>query len=266
MRVSSKVELSRERMNVEDDGENNNMNCSSSSSSSSFPQQQQILYRDKTSRVVRQLLHPLELHDTFAFQSIKTVRLDFLSGEEVTSPIPRCQDLPTHAFSRLTGRSILVSVSHAWFFQTHPDPYGAKLDLLKNVFAPLLKARYPHTDIQVFFDFLSLPQEPRTDDDNEKWCDAVNRMASVYIYSDVILLLDTDLPEIDMTIHTAKISMSTYEFCDFIDTVQVLTTSSKNGPQNFDSILSVGNVKVVKSCTFYLSLSLSLTHTHTHTQ
>ena len=85
----------------------------------------------------RQLLHPLELNDKLAFETIKTVRLDFLT-EEAVPPIPRCQALPDHAFSRLTGRSILVALSHGWFFQTHPDPDGAKLDLIKNRFAPEL--------------------------------------------------------------------------------------------------------------------------------
>ena len=46
---------------------------------------------------------------------------DFLTDEAVP-PIPRCQALPDHAFSRLTGRSILVALSRGWFFQTHPDP------------------------------------------------------------------------------------------------------------------------------------------------
>ena len=82
----------------------------------------------------RQLLHPLELNDKLAFETIKTVRLDFLT-KEAKAPIPRCQALPKHAFSRLTGRSILVSLSHGWFFQTHPDPNGKKLEMIRNIFA-----------------------------------------------------------------------------------------------------------------------------------
>ena len=107
-------------------------------------------YREKKSTLVktktqeeRQLLHPLELNDKLAFETIKTVRLDFLT-EEAKAPIPRCQALPDHAFSKLTGRSILVALSHGWFFQTHPDPYGEKLDLIKKNFAPRLRERYPH--------------------------------------------------------------------------------------------------------------------------
>ena len=160
------------------------------------------------------LLHPLELNDKLAFERIKTVKLDFLT-EEATSPIPRCQALPPHAFGKLTGRSILVSLSHAWLFQTHPDPYGAKLDLLKNTFAPRLRERYPHTDIQVFYDYLSLPQEPRMDDDGDMFYDAMERFHSIYLYADVILFLELEFPKLDMTIHTATVDMSIYTFYDY---------------------------------------------------
>lgn len=137
----------------------------------------------------RQFLHPLELNDKLAFEIIKTVRLDFLT-QEAKVPIRRCQALPSNAFARLTGRSILVSISHGWLFQAHPDPFGVKFDLIKNVFAPQLRERYPHTDIQVFYDYMSLPQEPRvTDEEEEMYQDGVHRMNSMYVYADVILFL-----------------------------------------------------------------------------
>ena len=134
----------------------------------------------------RQLLHPLELNDKLAFETIKTVRLDFLTNE-AKAPIPRCQALPPQAFGRLNGRSILVSLSHGWFFQTHPDPKGEKLDLIRNVFAPQLRERYPHTDIQVFFDYLASPQRPRTKEEDKIFAVAMDRMNSMYVYADVIL-------------------------------------------------------------------------------
>ena len=117
-------------------------------------------YREKNTKRTKaeeQHLHPLEIHDEIAFDSVKTLRLDYLV-EEAKSPISRCQDLPPHAFGILTGKSILVSISHVWFFETHPDPYGTKLNLIKNVFGPRLRNKYPHTDIQFFYDYLSLPQ------------------------------------------------------------------------------------------------------------
>ena len=101
----------------------------------------------------RQMMHPLEREDPIAYKFIQFVRLGYLE-DEAPVPIPRHQALPEDAFGKLTGRSILVSLSHGWFFQNHPDPNGAKLDIIRNVFAPHLRERYPYTMIVVFFDFL----------------------------------------------------------------------------------------------------------------
>jgi hypothetical protein len=189
-------------------------------------------------------MHPLEINDRLAFERIKTVRLDFLT-DEATSPIPRCQDLPSQAFGTLTGRSILVSLSHGWLFQNHPDPYGAKLDLVKNKFGPQLKERFPHTNIQIFYDFLSLPQNPRTDDEEDVFVDAIERMNSMYVYADVILFIEVDLPDLDMTVHTATVDITKYTFFEYIDTTQVFKTTSNTGPQQGDCILTCSGIKVV---------------------
>lgn len=162
-----------------------------------------------TGKVTHELLHPLELNDSLAFEMIETVTLEFLE-KEANVPIPRYQDVPRHAFGRLSGTSVLVSISHGWLFQKHPDPYGAKLDLVKNVFAPRLRETYPNTDIQVFFDFISTPQEPRTDKEDDIFSVALERMNSMYLYADIVLLLDVDLPKLDMTLHTATIDISRY--------------------------------------------------------
>jgi hypothetical protein len=214
----------------------------------------------KSTREMRQLLHPLELNDRLAFETIKTVRLDFLTNE-ARAPIPRCQELPSHAFGRLMGRSILVSLSHGWFFQTHPDPYGEKLDLIRNVFAPQLRERYPHTDIQVFFDFLSSPQRPRTKEEDEIFAVAMDRMNSMYVYADVIVFLEVDLPKLDMTIRSADVDLSKYKFFDFVDTIQVSETKSKSGPQQYDCIQTCESSEVESASQLN---SLNDTHTLTY--
>ena len=209
-----------------------------------------------------QLLHPLELNDKLAFETIKTVRLDFLTDEAVP-PIPRCQALPSHAFSRLTGRSILVALSHGWFFQTHPDPDGAKLDLIKNRFAPELRERYPNTDIQVFFDYLASPQRPRTTEEDKIFAIAMDRMNSMYVYADVIVFLEVDLPTIDMTVHTSDVDLSKYKFFDFVDTIQVSETTSKQGPQQFDCIQTCDSNQVTSSEQLHKLTSIhTLTYLH----
>ena len=189
-------------------------------------------------------MHPLEREDPVAYKLIQFVRLGYLE-KEAPVPIPRHQELPKNAFGKLTGRSILVSLSHGWFFQNHPDPNGVKLDLIRNVFAPRLRARYPDTDIQVYFHYLSVPQEPRSDDEDDIFLDAMERINSVFLYADVILVLDVEIPKsVDMTVYAAKIDMSEYTFYDFIDTVQVLQTTSNTGPQKYDHIVTCGNLKL----------------------
>ena len=133
--------------------------------------------------IKRQTMHPLEREDPIAYNFIQFVRLGYLEAE-APIPIPRHQELPGDAFGKLTGRTILLSLSHGWFFQNHPDPRGRKLDLIRNVFAPRLRERYPHTSIVVFFDFLATPQRPRTDDEEERFRIAMERMNSVYVYAD----------------------------------------------------------------------------------
>ena len=185
----------------------------------------------------RQMMHPLEREDPIAYKFIQFVRLGYLE-KEAPVPIPRHQGLPENAFGKLTGRSILVSLSHGWFFQNHPDPRGRKLDLIRNVFAPRLRERYPHTSIVVFFDFLATPQRPRTEDEERRFRIAMERMNSVYVYADAILFLEVDLPDLDMTVHSANVDLAMYTFFDFIDTIQVGETTSKIGPQQSECILT----------------------------
>ena len=149
----------------------------------------QLSYTNSPTMSERQTIHPLEREDPIAYEFIQFVRLGYLE-KDAPVPIPRHQGLPEDAFGKLTGRSILVSLSHGWFFQNHPDPRGRKLDLIRNVFAPSLRERYPHTSIVVFFDFLATPQRPRTEDEEKRFRIAMERMNSVYVYADVILFLE----------------------------------------------------------------------------
>ena len=67
----------------------------------------------------------------------------------------------------------------------------------------------------------------------------------MFLYADVVLVLDNlESPKVDMTVHTAKIDMSEYTFYDFIDVVQVFQTTSKTGPQEYDTVLSCGGLEL----------------------
>ena len=256
----------KEKKNMEKESKNDMQSISSSTISRNTVHDERVKTKSsldiKMTEEERQLLHPLELNDKLAFETIKTVTLNFLT-EEAKAPIPRCQALPDHAFSKLTGRSILVALSHGWFFQTHPDPYGEKLDLIRNVFAPKLRERYPHTDIQVFFDYLASPQRPRTKSEDKIFAVAMDRMNSMYVYADVIVFLEVDLPTIGMTVHTSDVDLSRYKFFDFVDTIQVSETSSKQGPQQFDCIQTWDSNQVTSSEQLHKLTSIhTLTYLH----
>jgi hypothetical protein len=207
----------------------------------------------------RQMMHPLEREDPIAHKFIKFVRLGYIE-EEAPVPIPRHQELPQDAFGKLNGRTVLVSLSHGWFFQNHPDPKGEKLKLLRDMFAPQLRKRFPYTFIVVFFDFLSTPQWPRIGNEEETFRVAMERMNSVYVYADVILFLEVDLPTLNMTVHSAIANLSEYKFFDFVDTIQVSETSSNSAPQKSDCILTCDSTKINSA-----SQLNALTDTHTLT-
>jgi hypothetical protein len=85
--------------------------------------------------------HPLVRYDPAAVNGgIQVLKLEYFEAKTTVAPVPRNQEVPKEAFGTLTGRSILVATSHAWFHQCHPDPHGVKLDILRKEFFPRLRA------------------------------------------------------------------------------------------------------------------------------
>ena len=168
----------------------------------------------------RQNVHPLESNDPVAFRYIETVALSWLEQNAIP-PLPRHQDLPFEAFEKATGRSVLVALSHGWYYQTHPDPEGNKLELIQKEFAPKLRERYPNTHIVVFFDFLATPQWPRTKEEDKIFRIAMKHMNSIYVYCDVALFLEARLPQVDLSELMSRICLNRYEFGVFRASIQV---------------------------------------------
>ncbi len=48
---------------------------------------------------------------------IQVLKLEYFEAETTKAPVPRNQEVPKEAFGKLTGKTILVATSHAWFFQ-----------------------------------------------------------------------------------------------------------------------------------------------------
>ena len=94
--------------------------------------------------------HPLVKYDPETVNGgVQVLKLEYFESETTRAPVPRNQNVPKEAFGKLTGRSILVATSHAWFHQCHPDPEGVKLEIMRKDFFPRLRERFPHTEILV---------------------------------------------------------------------------------------------------------------------
>jgi hypothetical protein len=182
-----------------------------------------------SSRQSRQSIHPLLQYDPEALNGgIQLLRLEYLEAETTRAPVPRNQEVPKEAFGTLTGRSILVATSHAWFFQCHPDPYGVKLKIMRQKFFPSLRRRFPHTQILVFDDWHSCPQWPRiTKEENDRFKKCMDHMNSIYCYCDVVLFVESPLPKLDHTILTCVLVPSEHKWLHFIDTIQYIGGNDK---------------------------------------
>jgi len=183
------------------------------------------------------VLHPLQANDPVLVQNVDFVTLEFL--ECARYPVQKNQRLnKDKAFGELTGRSVLIALSHGWFYQMHPDPQGVKIDIIVKQFGPRLRKDYPETQILFFFDFLSVPQWPRTDEEEKVFRLAMKHMNSVYVYCDLVLFIETELPIVDMTLRSAKIRVSDYEWTQFLDRNQVASIDNPpSGPQQYDHVV-----------------------------
>ena len=209
-------------------------------------------------RETRQQTHPLLLYDPHILDGgIQLLKLEYLEAETTRAPVPRNQQVPKEAFGTLTGRSILVATSHAWFHQCHPDPHGVKLKMLRQQFFPRLRKRYPYTQILVFDDWHSCPQWPRiTKEENDRFKKCMDHMNSIYCYCDVVLFVEARLPTLDETVFTCYLVPSEHKWLHFIDTIQYVggddetLTIRKNdiviGMENCTTTLTVDVLKQTK--------------------
>ncbi len=154
---------------------------------------------------------------------------------------------------------MLVCVSHGWFFQCHPDPFGDKklvlLDMVRR-----LRAKYPLAEVLVFFDFLSLSQQPylqgqarRTKEEQEVFQKALTSMHHCYCYSDALFHLYADPPVKDERTHKATVNIARLELAQLGTFVQVVGSQqvsasndvqSLEAPAAFDIICEIDGVGV----------------------
>ena len=180
------------------------------------------------SMTLQEEAHPLITHAPGIAESIKFIRLSYL--EQILcddDPFPRRQELPKEAFRKLDANCMLVSISHAWFFQRHPDPYSLKKAVLRTMFRAL-RLKYPVADIVVFFDFLCITQPPwrvgqagRTPEEQHDFNQAILQMHFCYCYSDAIIHIHVDGPPEDTEVHVVTQNLSELTLKQFGSMIQV---------------------------------------------
>eukprot|EP00931_Biecheleriopsis_adriatica_P115831 TRINITY_DN91584_c0_g1_i1.p1 TRINITY_DN91584_c0_g1~~TRINITY_DN91584_c0_g1_i1.p1 ORF type:complete len:600 (+),score=104.83 TRINITY_DN91584_c0_g1_i1:29-1828(+) len=142
-----------------------------------------------------------------ALPSQKSIHLVELPVLRSRTPWPRCQEVLQERSEQAVAwpeRSDFVfAVSHMWFYQHHPDPYGEKADICNDLVAQASKAKRAASSCGdqgrtlVFFDYLCMTQRPfmdgqapRTAKQEKNFRIALKAMPMVYLYSDAIIALD----------------------------------------------------------------------------
>lgn len=122
--------------------------------------------------------------------------------DELTAPWPRSQELTAsyrdQTCTRPSCQDLVIAVSHMWYYEKHPDPFGEKAQICKQLVQEAEASSLSVGRTLLFFDFLSLTQPPfrdgqipRSSRQNESFQSALKAMPMIYLYADRIILLDS---------------------------------------------------------------------------
>lgn len=129
---------------------------------------------------------------------LDTIKLIFAQDfSTLPCPWPRSQDIPEWCFGTPDARDIVVSVSHAWRNQAHPDPLGSKHKIICGL---LEQAGLQREGVLLFLDWAAIPQRPfkpdqarRTELQKRRFKAALHEMHNMYFYADRIVHIDLDV-------------------------------------------------------------------------
>jgi len=110
--------------------------------------------------------------------------------------LPRCQDLPEEAFWRPEEKPWqhrLVSISYCWVNPDHPDPDGEQFEKILGPMMTKLVAAHEH--VAVFWDWCSIPQQPRSAEDNAAYKRALEHVHLWYAHTWTAVWMLTKPPE-----------------------------------------------------------------------
>ena len=89
-------------------------------------------------------------------------------------PFPRCQEIAQGRPP--TADDLVVANSHAWPYQTHPDPLGEKAPIIHELLMQATAAHKPRGKTLTFLDFISVMQRPRTEEEEIQFLAALAAM------------------------------------------------------------------------------------------
>lgn len=142
-------------------------------------------------------MHPIEAVPGLK-QSIRLIKSESLP--ELPVPWPRQQDLSPTLYQEPSKDDLVLSVSHTWYFQAHPDPLGRKLQCLDQAIQQAKEKYEPSGRTLVFVDFLGCPQRPfakgqmpRSREQEEDFAKALKLFPNLYLVSDATIHLEQDL-------------------------------------------------------------------------
>jgi len=87
-------------------------------------------------------------------------------------------------------KHIVRSVSHAWLSKDHPDPGNSQLEALVMYGGGDHTSRHQRLEegLMLFYDYMSLYQKPRTENENKTFATSLNRMHMLYAHDDTYVL------------------------------------------------------------------------------
>ena len=124
--------------------------------------------------------------------------------------VPRCQDVPESARINAANGNVwrlrcgwhesdclaVLVLSYPWLDKSHPDAYGEQLRRVCPVLKAMLAAcKGEHSTVGIMWDWLSLPQPPRSDEEDAVFSRGLRKMNAWYMHPFThVLLLSCPLP------------------------------------------------------------------------
>jgi len=170
-------------------------------------------------------------------------------------PWPRNQDLPRSMVSIPSTNDLVLAVSHTWFYQRHPDPFGTEsiitLDLARRAVAEHMSG-----EALLFYDYLSVTQRPfrkgqaeRSELQQRYFEAALKAMPRLYILADAVLHVEppafSSPAHDDGEVYSVDCSrLYGATLAEFNSEVQIVGMRECESFGLFDRVLSVDGVAV----------------------